>query len=189
MKEEVIKRRIFGLDVHPGCFTAASFYKDSGGVREAKPLLLQDKIPMERFDSWLLKHTNRNDILVMEALGISFNLVKRIEKEGRVGIVLDSFQVGKMGKTYLKNDKVDAVKIAKVYLAGFEENVWVPDPKTQERREILFAYRNAIKDVTRVSCRIWAFLTQNGIVVTKSIKQRYKNDPEKLVEIKGWSNS
>lgn len=187
MERENNQRKVFGLDVHPGSFTSAEFHDQTGNPRDLKPIKLQHKILMDNFDQWLLKFTAPGDILVMESLSISFNLVKRIEKQGRTGIVLDSKKVGQLGKSYLKNDKVDAIKIAKIYLTGFDDRVWVPDTATIERRDILFAYRNADKDKTRSCTRLWAYLTQNGIIVSKKIKSGYKKDVESVIRLKDWT--
>jgi len=190
MRKEIKQRRIFGMDIHPSCFTAASFiesdrYSSNG---DFEPKSVQDKIPMEQFDLWLEKHTNPGDILVMESLSLSFNLVQRIEKSGRKGVVLESCEVGSISKSYLKNDKVDAVKIGRIYLSNFRKKiVWVPDERTIERREILMSYRNAVKDSTRSLTRIWSYLSQNGIVVNQSIKRSYKKNPHSLFKLKEWT--
>jgi hypothetical protein len=38
------------------------------------------------------------------------------------------------------------VKLAKVYRSGLAKEVWQPDAKTREYREVFFAHRNAVKD-------------------------------------------
>ena len=187
MNEKKKQHYVYGLDIHPTCFSAAKFPSEVKDILNAKPLLLQDKLKMEGFDKWLQKHTNAGDILVMEALGISFQLVKRIEEHGRIGIVLESKKASKVGKDYLKNDKVDASKLAKLFLSGLTEQVWVPDYKTLERREIFFSYLNAVKDSTRSSSRIWAFLTAHGIIVSSRMKKNYKSNPDSLFELQEWS--
>ena len=52
-------------------------------------------------------------------------------------------QAGKVGKVYCANDRVDAVKIARIYLSGLAALVWQPDPKTLERREVFSAYQGS----------------------------------------------
>jgi len=41
-----------------------------------------------------------------------------------------------------------------IYNSGLAKSVWTPDEKSRERREVLFAYRNAVKDATRARNRI-----------------------------------
>jgi hypothetical protein len=77
MNVKKTQEQVIGLDVHPTCFTAAFFHSDTKDIKAAKPLLLQDKLSMEDFEKWLLQHTNEGDILVMESLNFSFQLVKR----------------------------------------------------------------------------------------------------------------
>lgn len=188
MTEEKEQQHVFGLDIHPTCFTAAKFKADEPNVLTAQPLLLQDKLDMSLFDKWLVKYTAKGDILAMEALCISFQVAKKIEREERIPVVLESTKVGRVGKTYLKTDKVDAVKIAKIQLSGLADKVWIPDDKTIERREVLVAHRNAVKDSTRILARIWDFLTSHGFVVTSSMKAKYKRDPESLYTVSSWTN-
>jgi transposase len=188
MTEEKTQQHVFGLDIHPTCFSAAKFNADEQNVLTAQPLLLQDKLDMSSFDKWLLKNTAKGDILAMEALGISFQIAKKIERAERIPVVLESTKVGRVGKTYLKTDKVDAVKIAKIQLSGLADKVWIPDDKTIERREVLVAYKNAVNDCTRTCNRIWAFLTGHGFVVTSSMKAKYKRNPESLYTVSSWTN-
>jgi transposase len=183
------KQHIFGLDIHPTCFTAAKFNEDCPNAREAKALIIQHNLPMERFEKWLLKHTCEGDTLVMESLNMSFQLVKKIKGHNRCAIILENHNVGKLGKSYLKNDKVDAIKIAKVFLSGFDDRVWVPDEKTLERREVFFAYKRAVKDCTRHQCRLWGYLTSQGIVVSKKIKTNYKKDFNYIFTLRDWTRN
>lgn len=188
MTEEKTQQHVFGLDIHPTCFTAAKFYADEKDVLNAQPLLLQDKLSMGSFAKWLVKYTVKGDILAMEALNISFPLARKIEQEERIPLILESKKIGRVGKAYLKTDKVDAVKIAKVHLSGLADYVWKPDAKTIERREVLVAYKNSVNDCTRASNRIWGFLTGYGFVVTSTMKAKYKKNPESLLTFTSWTS-
>src|SRR5438094_263021 len=67
--------------------------------------------------------------LVLEASGNAFAVTERLHKAGRKAVILDSHQAGKVGKVYYANDRVDAAKIARIYLSGLSAVVWQPDQK------------------------------------------------------------
>jgi hypothetical protein len=70
-------------------------------------------------EAWAERHTTSEDALVMEASGNAFAVAERLRGLGRKIVVLDSHQAGKVGKVYCANDRVDAVKIARIYLQWF----------------------------------------------------------------------
>ena len=59
--------------------------------------------------------------------------------------------MGKLKEAHANNDKISAVRIGKAYLAGTAKEVWVPDPKTQERRDWFHAHRKAVKRTTQMT--------------------------------------
>jgi len=64
----------------------------------------------------------------------------RLQAIGRQVIILESHRAGQIGKSYLVNDKLDAAKIARIYLSGLSIHVWAPDSETRQRRELLSTY-------------------------------------------------
>ena len=75
------------------------------------------------------------DLIVLEASGNSFQIVRTLASVDRQALVLESGQMGKLKEAHANNDKISAVRIGKAYLAGTAKTVWVPDAKTQERRD------------------------------------------------------
>jgi transposase len=71
--------------------------------------------------------------------------------------------MGKLKEHHANNDKISAVRIAKAYLAGTAKEVWVPDDKTQERRDWFHAYRKATKRTTQMRARLRSYLSDNGV--------------------------
>ena len=103
-------------------------------------------------------------------------------------VVLDSVRVGKLSKSYCKNDKEDAVKLAKIYFSGLvKEDVWRPDEMTRVRREILAAYRRAVKDSTRSRNRLKSFFTGHGIRLKKGTRLTVPQTEEALLEKTPWT--
>src|SRR5215831_8296519 len=153
--------RVIGLDGHPHSFTAAI-------VRGPTPLAaivekVFNKVPMSQLPSWAKKHTTERDLIVLESSGNSFQIARTLESVGRRAKVLESCQMGKLKEAHANNDKISAVRIAKAYLAGTAKEVWVPDQKTQERRDWFHAHRKAVKRAGQVCCRLQSYLSDNGV--------------------------
>src|SRR5215831_17793426 len=153
--------RVIGLDGHPHSFTAAI-------VRGPTPLAaivekVFNKVPMSQLPSWAKKHTTERDLIVLESSGNSFQIARTLESVGRRAKVLESCQMGKLKEAHANNDKISAVRIAKAYLAGTAKEVWVPDDKTQERRDWFHAHRKATKRTTQMRARLRSYLSDNGV--------------------------
>jgi hypothetical protein len=112
-------------------------------------------------ENWAQRHTS--DVLVMEASGNAFAVGERLRVLRRKVVILDSHRAGKVGKAYCANDRVDAIKIARIYLSALSPIVWQPDAKTLERREVFSAYQAVVKESTEVfSSEILARKTGSG---------------------------
>src|SRR5207247_8941328 len=122
-----------------------------------------NKVPMGQLQSWAKKHTTAQDLIVLEASGNSFQVVRSLAASQRRALVLESGQLGKLKEAHANNDKISAVRIAKAYLAGTAKKVWVPDAKTQERRDCFHAHRKATSQVTRSRNRLLSYLSDHGV--------------------------
>lgn len=79
---------------------------------------MHDRVDMDDLERWHKKHCRHGDIYVMESCNNSFETAGRLKKLGANVVVFESLRIGQISKAYLKNDKVDASKIARVYLSG-----------------------------------------------------------------------
>jgi transposase len=153
--------RVIGLDSHPDTFTAAIVRGPTPAAAIVENLF--NKVPMRRLASWAQKHTQAQDLIVLEASGNSFQVVRTLAGVGRRALVLESCQMGRLKEAHANNDPISAVRIAKAYLAGTAKIVWVPDPTTQERRDWFHAHRKAVKRSTQVRNRLLSYLSDNGV--------------------------
>jgi transposase len=157
--------RTVGLDAHPDSFTAAIL---AGAVPlDAAVEKVSDKRPLDTLEQWLARNTLPGDVVVMEASANSFTLVERIEACGQVTLVLESAQLGKICKRYCVTDKISAVRIARAYLSGMNEKVWVPDPETRRRRDIFSAHQQAVADFCRAISRLKSYLNEYTVRLPK----------------------
>jgi transposase len=154
-------QRVIGLDAHPDSFTAAVVR----GPTPAAALVekIYNKLPNAQLARWAQKHTTERDLIALEASGNSFQFVRSLAAVGRRALVLESCQLGRLKEAHANNDKISAVRIAKAYLAGTAKEVWVPDPKTQERRDWFHAHRKAVKRLTQSRNSLLSYLSDNGV--------------------------
>jgi transposase len=178
--------RVIGLDAHPDTFTAALLRGPTPAAAIVEKTF--DKVPMAQLSRWAQKHTTPQDMIVLEASGNSFQVVRTLEAIGRTALVLESCHLGKLKEAHANNDKISAVRIGKAYLAGTAKTVWVPDPKTQERRDWFHAHRKAVKRTTQMRNRLLSYLSDNGVRLkpgTRLTKPKQAEEP--LRQAKDWS--
>lgn len=161
-------QRVIGFDSHPDSFTAANIV----GLTPASAVVekIFNKIPMAQLASWAKKHTASEDLIVLEASGNSFQVVRALAKVGRKALVLESCHLGKLKEAHANNDKISAVRVGKAYLAGTAKEVWVPDQKTQERRDFFHAHRKAHQRTTQLKNRLQSYLSDNGVRLKKGTR-------------------
>jgi transposase len=180
-------QRVIGFDSHPDTFTAAILRGTTPACAVEEKIF--NKIAMAQLQSWAKKHTTAQDLIVLEASGNSFQVVRALAAVERQALVLESCHLGKLKEGHANNDKISAVRIAKAYLAGTAKTVWVPDPQTQEQRDLLHTHRKAVKRTTQLRNRIQSYLSDNGVRLPK--KMPLATDPdgckERIKKARSWS--
>jgi transposase len=164
-KNATSNRRVIGLDSHPDTFTAALLRGRTPS--EAVTEKTFNRLPMAQLASWARKNTAPEDLFVLEASGNSFQVVRQLAAVERQALVLESCHLGKLKEAHANNDKISAERIGKAYLAGTAKVVWVPDAKTQERRDWFHAHRKAVKRTTQIRNRLLSYLSDNGVRLKK----------------------
>ena len=103
-------------------------------------------------------------------------------------MVLESCHLGKLKEAHANNDKISAVRIGKAYLAGTAKEVWVPDAKTQERRDWFHAHRKAVKRTTQLHARLRSYLSDNGVRLKKHSRlTEVEPVQEQIRQARPWS--
>lgn len=179
--------RVIGLDVHPDSFTAAIISGKTPATAVVEKIFNQ--VPMGQLQRWAQKNVAKEDMIVLEASGNSFETVRLLCKVERRAKVLESCQMGKLKEAHANNDKISAVRIGKAYLAGTAKEVWVPDDKTQERRDWFHAHGKAVKRSTQMRNRLASYLSDNGVRLPKGTRlAKGKEAAEKqLRAAKNWT--
>lgn len=178
-------KRVIGLDAHPDSFTAAIL---QGSIpADAIVEKIFNKVPLGQLQSWAKKHTTANDLLVLEASGNSFEVVRRLAAMERQALVLESRHLGQLKEHYANNDKISAVRIGKAYLGGTARVVWVPDTCAQERRDWFHAHRKATKRTTQLRARVRSYLSDNGVRLKANTPLAQPQTPELIRQTRDWS--
>ena len=143
---------------------------------------------MAQLTRWAKKNTTAVDLFVLEASGNSFQVVRILAGVERQALVLESCHLGKLKEGHANNDKISAVRIGKAYLAGTAKTVWVPDAKTQERRDWFHAHRKTVKRTTQMRNRLRSYLSDNGVRLKKGTALATgKAAAEQLRKMQNWS--
>jgi transposase len=160
-------QRVIGLDAHPDSFTAAVLSGPTPLAAVTEKIF--NHVPLAQLSRWAQKHTTAQDLIVLEASGNSFQIVRILAVAGRKALVLESCQMGKLKEAHANNDKISAVRIGKAYLSGTAKEVWVPDPQTQERRDWFHAHRKTVKRCTQMRNRLRSYLSDQGVRLPKGL--------------------
>ncbi len=177
--------RSVGLDVHPDSLAGAILA--GRDPASAQVLSTSTRVELSDLEKWAGRHTRAEDVLVLEASGNAFAVAGRLRTLGRQVAILDSHQAGKIGKVYCANDRVDAIKIARIYLSGLSAVVWQPDEKTAERREVFSAYQGVVKENTRLQQQIKSMLNEHCVRLPKGFRLSHPSALTRLSKMKAWT--
>ena len=178
-------RRVVGLDVHPDSFAGAILEGSDPGA--ARVVSSSTRVELGELEKWAHRHTLPEDVLVLEASGNAFAVAQRLQAIQREVVILDSHQAGKVGKVYCANDRVDAVKVARIYLSGLSALVWQPDAKTLERREVFSAYQAVVKESTRLKQQIKSMLNEHCVRLERGFRLSHPTALKRLDKVKAWT--
>ena len=178
-------QRVVGLDVHPDSFAGAIL--EGRNLASAQVLSTSTRVPLPELERWAERHTTAHDLLVLEASGNAFAVAERLRGLKRQVEILDSHRAEKVGKAYCANDRMDAIKIARIYLTGLSPLVWQPDTQSLERREVFSAYQAVVKESTRLKQQIKAMLNEHCVRLEKGFRLSHPTAIARLRTLKEWS--
>ncbi|MGA9608982.1 MAG: transposase [Rouxiella badensis] len=177
--------RVIGLDVHPDSFAAAILAGRDPAT--AQVVSSSTKVELKQLEQWARRHASKEDVLVLEASGNAFAVAQRLRELNLKAQILDSHQAGKVGKVYCANDRVDAVKVARIYLSGLSAVVWQPDAQTLERRELFSAYQAVVKESTRLQQQLKSMLNEHCLRLPAGFRLCHPSALQRLLRFKEWT--
>lgn len=109
------------------------------------------------------RHVPLDSIVIIEASTNSRMLKNALAGLGFRAEVVKSDTVSGRESRRKVCDIQDARSLALAYIkGGIREFVWTPSDEYAEYRDIHFAYRDTVKELTRTSNRIWSICSQKG---------------------------
>ena len=109
------------------------------------------------------RHVDLDSITIIEASTNSANLKRMLNEAGSRAEVARSDTIASKERKRRICDIVDAENLALAYIKGdIDEFVWTPSDRYTEYRDIMFAYRDTSKEVTRISNRTWSVCSRKG---------------------------
>lgn len=176
--------RVIGLDLHPDVFSAAALAGRDAATAQVEQSW--DRRPTAGLEEWA-RTLRAGDLVVIEASGNTFTAVERLRAAGVAAVVLESQRAGQIRKTYCANDRLDAVKLARIYLSGLAQTVWQPDARTRERRDALHGYRKAVTTATRARNRLKSFLSDHHVRLKPGVPLTRKSGAETVRAAAAWT--
>lgn len=155
------KGRIYAIDQHPDVNVVA-IVKGST-PHDMRTEKIKGDLTLEQLVAWLGEVAQPHDMILVEAGNGCFELSRRLGDVGLSCCVLESSWVGAQADKYVDNDKLAAVRIARVYLQGNAKAVWQPDQSTIEKRQLLHLHIKAKQARTKAINSLRCFLTNYGI--------------------------
>src|SRR5207244_7849920 len=180
--------RVIGVDVHPDSFTGAVLLKGKDAA-SSRVVRTSRRVELPELEKWVARHTGEQDVLVLEASGNAFAVAERLRVLQRQVVILDSHRAGKVGKAYCANDRVDAIKIARIYLTALSPVVWQPDVKTRERREVFSAYQAVVKEATRLKQQLRSMLNEHCVRLESGFRLSHPRAIGRLAQRRQWTQA
>jgi transposase len=168
-----LQGRVIGLDMHPDVFSAAAL--SGRDAAQARVEQSWDRRATADLETWA-RTLVRGDLVVLEASGNTFATVERLRAVGVQAVVLES-----------QRDRLDAVKLGRIYLSGLAHTVWTPDAQTRERREVLQTYNKAVTTATRTRNRLKSFLSDHAVRLKKGVRLTEPSGETTVLASREWS--
>ena len=167
---------LVGMDLHSRKVTLTV----SDWVYGADPIVKRRflDVSLDALESTYTRNVSKDSLTIIEASTNSFAVVKRLKAIGYKAVVVYSAILKGFSRDDRINDRIDSEKLTVAYarFGSQRANVFVPTDEYAGYRDIVYGYRNALKDMTRTSNRIWAFCSVHGLALPKRKRDRKVSD-------------
>ena len=174
---------LVGMDLHSRKITLTV----SNWIYGADPIVKKRflDVSLDALESTYERNISKDSLTIIEASTNSFAVVKRLKKIGYKAVVVYSSILKGFSRDDKINDKIDSEKLTVAY-ARFGQtraDIFIPSDEFSGYRDIVYGYRNAVKDTTRISNRIWSFCSAHGMVLPKRKRDR------KVADVRGMADA
>ena len=148
-----------GFDLHKGYFTACALDASGTIIAEVRQLSTSHEAVL----TWL--GTVPGPVTVgMEATLYWEWLATRLAKAEHTVQVAHAFHVKLIWPARAKTDPIDARKLAELLRVNLFPAIWLPDPATRERRQLLRGRAFLVRERTKLKNRIHGHLMADNLV-------------------------
>jgi len=151
-------KRYVALDLHKSFVTVGAVNAEQGVV------LRPQRVPVERFLSWVAKHLRAADEVVFEVgtdAWYYYDLL--VDRVARV-VPVHAYHVKTIVASFVKTDKRDTIALARLLAANFLPEVWVPPPHVRELRAMVSHRKQLVQERTAAKNRLHSLLLRHHIV-------------------------
>lgn len=159
-KEEAQWNCLVGMDAHSEQVTLCITEWEHGSEPTVRKQL---EVKLERLEEAYRRHVPAGALTVLEASTNAFSIAGRLEDMGQRAAVVCSDTLAGFTRGDKVTDRHDARNLARAWARGSAREVWVPDARSAEMRELYFAYRDAQKGAQSAGSRIWGFCSRLGL--------------------------
>lgn len=125
-------------------------------------------ILLEDMEAVYRRHVGTDSLTIIEATMNAVELKRRLEAIGYTAEIVRSDTLKGKERRRKVCDIQDARNLARAYIHGdIDDFVLAPSRQTAERRDLLAAYLEAVKETTRLANRMWSLCTEKGVKAPK----------------------
>ena len=161
--------KFIGLDVHSKTISVA--IADEGRKGEVRHYgTIENTIEAIEKVIKSLTATGAEPRFIYEAGPCGFALYRYLTGNGFKCIVTSPAMIPKRGNVRIKNDRRDALTLARLYRAGELTGIYVPDPEDEAIRDLTRARNDARQAERKAKQRLNSFLLRNNLIYPRKTK-------------------
>ena len=149
--------RFFGMDIHQ------DFAVLTAVDAQQQVIFPAVKVAMPQLPAWAAQHLTRSDALVLEVTTNTWYAVDVLEPHAGRVVVANPYKTRLIAEAHIKNDKVDALVLAKLLAAGFICEVWVPPSATRQWRTLAQHRATLQQHCTQVKNRLHSLRQRHNL--------------------------
>ena len=149
--------RYFGIDTHKHYVLVAAV------DAQQEALLKPTRVSMADLPQWAAQHLTAHDQVTLEVGSNTWSVVDTLRCHAGHVIAANPYKTKLIAEAHIKNDKVDAIALAKLLAARFIPEVWVPEDQVREQRGLAAHRATLQKQRTQVKNRVHHLLARHNL--------------------------
>lgn len=149
--------RFFGMDIHKEYVVIAA-------VNEAQQVILEPvRVMMPDLPRWAEQHLTPSDEVVLEVGCNSWPIADLLRTCAGQVVAANPYKTKLIAQAHIKNDKVDALALARLLASRFICDVWIPEPCVRDQRALAAHRATLRKQCTQTKNRLHNLLRRHNL--------------------------